>query len=168
MNDFFPTRAQSFDPILDHIGNGWMLISASDGKHTNTMTASWGGCGVLWNLPVALCWIRPERFTYGIIEAADYFSLSFLDEKHRDALRFCGTHSGKETDKFAAAGLTCRHTEMGVPFPDEALRVLICRKLYAAPLHADGFCDSSLLSHYQNGGMHKTFIGEIVTVLNKR
>lgn len=30
------------------IGKEWMLITAGDETHCNTMTASWGGMGVIW------------------------------------------------------------------------------------------------------------------------
>ena len=30
------------------IGDQWMLITAGTPEHCNTMTASWGGVGVLW------------------------------------------------------------------------------------------------------------------------
>lgn len=46
--------------------------------------------------------------------------MSFLNEDYRDALNYCGSHSGRgEKDKFAAAGLTkaFRHD---IPYPDEA------------------------------------------------
>ena len=35
------------------VGKQWMLISAGDKGDFNTMTASWGGLGVLWGAPVA-------------------------------------------------------------------------------------------------------------------
>lgn len=168
MNNFLHTSAQNFDPIFDRIGKDQMLISASDGTRTNTMTASWGGCGVLWNLPIAVCLIRPQRFTYGIIEESERFSLSFFDGGYREALRYCGTHSGRDGDKFTAAGLTCSYTADGVPYPSEAARVLICRKLYTDVLKAENFLDTALLSHYKIGDFHKMYIGEIETVLKRK
>ena len=45
------------------IGKEWLLISATDGNKCNTMTASWGGLGVIWNKNVATVYIRPQRYT---------------------------------------------------------------------------------------------------------
>ena len=101
-----------FDPIFHRIGIDQMLISASDGEHVNTMTASWGGCGILWNKPIAVCFIRPQRHTFSIVENASHFSLAFFDGARRDALRFCGTHSGRDGDKFAATGLTSSNSKL--------------------------------------------------------
>ena len=77
-----------FDPIFHCIGSDWMLISASDGERVNTMTASWGCCGILWNKPIAVCFIRPQRHTFSIIEGATHFSLAFFDGEEREALRY--------------------------------------------------------------------------------
>ena len=36
------------------IGKEWMLVTAGGADEVNTMTASWGGMGWLWNKPGAL------------------------------------------------------------------------------------------------------------------
>ena len=36
--------------VFSLIGEQWMLITAGTADHCNTMTASWGGLGVLWGL----------------------------------------------------------------------------------------------------------------------
>ena len=48
------------------IGQDWMLITAGKASACNTMTASWGGLGVLWNAPVSFCFVRPSPFSVGI------------------------------------------------------------------------------------------------------
>ena len=44
---------QSFNPF-ELIGKDWMLISAGTAEKWNTMTASWGGVGVMWGKPSEL------------------------------------------------------------------------------------------------------------------
>jgi flavin reductase (DIM6/NTAB) family NADH-FMN oxidoreductase RutF len=146
--------------VFNMIGHDWMLITASDGKSTNTMTASWGGMGVLWNKPVAFCFIRPQRHTFSLTEGAERFSLSFFTEDYRQALRLCGTKSGRDTDKFAEAGLTPAYCN-GVPFVAEARLVLICRKLYADMLKKEAFTDTALLSNYKEDDFHRMYVMEI-------
>ena len=48
-----------------------MLITAGSKDSFNTMTASWGGFGWLWNGPVAFIFVRPERFTHDFLESSD-------------------------------------------------------------------------------------------------
>ena len=46
--------------FFEAIGKEWMLVTAGTKEKFNTMTASWGGIGWLWNKPVAFVFIRPE------------------------------------------------------------------------------------------------------------
>ncbi len=168
MTDF---RCISPEELRDNpfslIGKEWMLITAGDETACNTMTASWGGVGVLWNLPVAFAFVRPERHTYTFLENNDTFSLSFLPEDYRDALRYCGSHSGRDGDKFAATGLSVQY-EDGTPCIEQARLVLVCRKLHTSDFTADQFVTDDPLTHYKTNGFHRQYIGEIVKVLHAR
>jgi hypothetical protein len=45
--------------FFENISNEWMLITAGNKEKFNTMTASWGGIGYLWNKPVAFIVCSP-------------------------------------------------------------------------------------------------------------
>ena len=145
---------------LKLIGKDWMLITAKDGERVNAMTASWGCMGVLWNKPVAFGFVRPQRYTYGLVEAQERVSLAFFDGKYREALNICGTKSGRDCDKLSLAGLSATDVD-GVPVISEASLVLICRKLYVGDIEEQGFVDKSLLSNYKNADYHRMYVFEI-------
>jgi flavin reductase (DIM6/NTAB) family NADH-FMN oxidoreductase RutF len=130
----------------------------------NTMTASWGGLGVLWERKVATCYIRPTRHTFGFVEQALQFTLSFFDEKHRKALTYCGTHSGRDTDKVKGAGLT-PVKEGGFVYFLEARLVLACRKIYYQDIGPERFLDPRIEGMYPQKDYHRMYIGEIVKCL---
>ena len=69
------------DNIFDTIGKEWMLVCAGNKEKFNMMTASWGCLGWLWNKPVAVVFIRPERFTHGIIEENEFMTLPFAHKE---------------------------------------------------------------------------------------
>ncbi|MBE6703317.1 MAG: flavin reductase family protein [Ruminococcaceae bacterium] len=156
---------EEIENVFRLVGKDWMLITAAgkgaSGKETvNTMTASWGGMGVLWNKPVAFCFIRPQRYTYTLTEQSERFSLSFFTEAYRPALRLCGSKSGRDTDKFSETGLTPAF-EDGVPYIKEARLCLLCRKLYAQDLEKTCFVDPALLANYKDGDFHRMYVVEI-------
>ncbi|MBQ9783622.1 MAG: flavin reductase family protein [Clostridia bacterium] len=144
------------------IGKDWMLITARDEKNgrVNAMTASWGCMGVLWNKNICVCFIRPQRYTYGLAEQNERISLAFLGEEYREALKLCGTKSGRDCDKLTEAGLTAVEVD-GVPMIREASLLLSCRKLYVDDLKKEGFLDPSLLANYQNEDFHRVYVCEI-------
>lgn len=152
---------------LKLIGKDWMLITVPDGDKVNAMTASWGCLGVLWNKPVAVCFIRPQRHTFGLAENEERFSLCFLDEEYRGAHAICGKKSGRDCDKLAEAGLSTE-TEDGVPVISESRMALVCKKLYADDIKESAFIDRSLLANYAAGDYHRMYILEIQKVLVKK
>ena len=83
--------------VCSLIGDQWMLITAGTPERCNTMTASWGGLGVLWGTNVATCYIRPQRYTREFVEREAYFTLAFFGEEHRKALALCGARPERET-----------------------------------------------------------------------
>lgn len=149
------------------IGKDWMMITAGDSANFNTMTASWGTMGYLWERPVVFVFIRPQRYTNEFIEANNYFTLTFYDEKYRDALNITGSRSGRDTDKVVDAGITPIKTENSIAFA-EGRMIVECRKIYADFFNPDGFVEKSLIEkQYERGDFHRIYIGEIVNVWKK-
>ena len=99
--------------VIRLIGDEWMLVTAGDREKFNMMTASWGSMGFLWNKPVVMVFVRPQRYTFEFSEKRDTFTLSFFDERYRRALNVCGSVSGRDTDKVKESGLTPYFTEAG-------------------------------------------------------
>ncbi len=156
---------------FDLIGKQWMLITSGDTSKYNTMTASWGGFGHLWDKEVAFIFVRPERYTHEFIEANDRLTLSFFDEKYRQALQICGTKSGRDGDKVKEAGLTPISLESNTTTFDEARMVLDCRKLFKTEMTEAAFLDKEVRERYYNpqpgGGYHTIYVVEIENVYVK-
>lgn len=149
------------------IDKQWFLITAGTIRKCNTMTASWGAFGILWNKPVVFCFVRPHRFTYQFMESSEMFTLSFLDSKYRSKLNFCGKHSGRDIDKIAHTGLTPIETPLGSIYFEQAELVMECRKLYFSDLDPSHFLDQAILKNYPINDFHRLYIGEIINCLKK-
>lgn len=153
------------------IGKEWMLITAGDSSDFNTMTASWGGIGWLWNKPVAFIFVRPERYTHEFIERNERLTLSFFPEEQRKALQICGTKSGRDCDKVKEAGLTPLALESGDMTFNEARMVLDCRKLFKSEMAEAQFLDKEIAQRWYNdkpgGGFHTVYVVEIENVYTK-
>ena len=153
------------DNVFETIGKEWMLVTAGTREKFNMMTASWGGLGVLWGKPVAFVFIRPERYTFGLVEKEDMFTLSFLGRAHREIYNICGSKSGRDTDKVAATGLKPLFTPTGNVSYEQARLTLECRKLYADMIRSEQFIDKSNIERWygsSHGGYHKMYVAEIV------
>ena len=145
----------------------WALLTAADGEGCNPMTVSWGSVGRLWNMPVVTVYVRPQRYTKGLMDAAQYFSLTFLPEEMHDAAAFCGAKSGRDTDKVKECGLTVLKDEKA-PYFAEGELTFICRKVYEQDMAGENFTDPAVEArNYPGKDYHRMYVGEIVAVLGK-
>jgi flavin reductase (DIM6/NTAB) family NADH-FMN oxidoreductase RutF len=163
-----PRPAELFE-ITDNafklIADDWMLVTGGDMNSFNTMTASWGCFGELWHRKIAVCFIRPTRYTYQFTEEHDLFTLSFFEEKYRDVLNLCGTKSGRDIDKMSGIGLTPIASEHGSVFFAEARLVLECRKIYIHDLDPELFLEPTIAKEYPRKDYHRMYIGQILNCL---
>lgn len=160
----YPADLIEFDPFTK-IGKEWMLVTATDGKKVNAMTASWGSVGVLWGKNTAFIFIRESRFTRELIDASDYFSLTFLPSAHKSAMKYFGAISGRDEDKIKNAKMNVNYHQE-IPFIDEGNLVICCKKMSATPLLPEQFLDPEIeQAFYANGDYHIMYVGEIVQIL---
>ena len=142
------------------IGKDWLLISASKEDKINTMTASWGGIGVIWNKNVVTVYIRPQRYTREFVDASDYFTLTFF-EGYKKELGILGSKSGRDGDKIKEVDFDVELLE-GQPAFKQGEMVFICKKLYQGKIEPNGFIDDSLdEKNYPDHDYHYIYIGEI-------
>lgn len=168
MSDFKPVAVESLsDNPFKLIGKDWMLVTSGNASDFNTMTASWGGVGILWKKPVCFIFVRHSRYTYEFMENNDTVTLSFFPEEYRKALSYCGSHSGRDVDKCKETGLIPIELENGAMSFEQARLVLNCRKLYYQDIVADNFLSPEIAENYKDGDYHRVYYCEITQALQK-
>ncbi len=150
--------------LTEMIARDWLLLTVGSVEHYNPITVNWVTCGYLWMKPVITVFIRPERYSYQLLEKRPTFTASFFAGKQREALNFCAGCSGRDvSDKSIKAGLTPFHTSHGNVGYQEAELVLDCKVLYSEQLSQASFLDQTVLdAYYREGGLHKMYVAEIV------
>ena len=148
------------------LNDEWALLSAGNAGKYNTMTISWGAMGTMWNKPVVIIFIRPQRYTKEFVENSDLFTVSFFSDDYKKALGILGSKSGRNSDKIAESGLTPSFTFDTVTF-GEARTVFVCRKLFGGQQLDDSkFVDAGLASSmYPDKDYSYFYFGEILKVL---
>jgi len=166
------TGFQTLDPeavqdnVFRLIGKDWMLITAGIRESFNTMTASWGGMGVLWDKKVCFAFVRPTRYTSEFLEKSEFYTFSFLEEQYRDILMYCGTKSGRDVNKVIETNLTPIFGN-GTVFFAEARLMMECRKIYVQNITPDNFLDQTMNEYYPKKDYHRIYVGEIVRCLKR-
>jgi len=155
------------ESVFKLIGKDWMLVCAGTREKYNMMTASWGTCGVLWNRPIAIAFIRPQRYTYEFVEKHDIFTLNFFDKNYREELNLLGTKSGRDINKMKIDTLDAEVSPGGSVYFRQAKIVMECKKLYFDNIKPELFLDKKINELYPNKDYHRFYIGEIVNLLAK-
>ena len=113
----------------------------------NVMNAAWGDicCSKPPCLAVSL---RKATYTYGCIVERQAFTVSIPSEDHIKEADYFGMASGRDEDKFEAAGLTpVRSDLVDAPYVGEFPLVVECQLLHTLEI-----------------GLHTLFVGEIKDV----
>lgn len=151
----------------------WAALSVGNhAEEYNAMTIAWGMIGALWEksshsnrLPVMTVFVRPSRYTNMLMEKKDYFSVAVFKKEEKKILGYLGSHTGKNENKYAGAGLTPIFEE-NVVYPQEAELVFICKKVYASVFLEKDFGDKELVDfNYPNRDFHNIYVGQIEKVL---
>lgn len=154
--------------VFKLIGDDWLLINTYNEEKVNSMTASWGGMGVLWNKEVAYIFIRPQRYTQELLPNNEYFSLSVMGEEYRDVLNYLGSVSGRDENKLEKANLAVTKDENGAPIIEEARLNIMVRKLFCQQMTEDAFVDKDLVDiNYPNKDFHFVYVLEILKIIEK-
>ncbi|MCK5808912.1 flavin reductase [bacterium] len=150
---------------FDIFSKEWGLLTVGSAESYNTMTIAWGQFGFMWNKNVITVVVRPQRYTFEFIEKHPRFTVSFFGDKMRDALKLCGSKSGRDINKIAEAGLTPRVSEEGIFF-EEASLVFCAETIYKSRSEYESFTNKNIPDEiYPKRDYHHWYTGEITTVL---
>ena len=149
--------------IMSALKDG-VLITASAGGRTNSMTISWGFLGIEWNRPVFVTVVRDSRFTKTLLDKNPEFTVNIpIGGGSKKILGYCGTKSGYDTDKTADLGLTpVEPDEISVPGIKELPLTLECRVRYAKKQDLKDLPSDIAAACYGGGDPHTAYYGEIV------
>lgn len=124
-----------------------VMVSVADGDKANIITVAWAGT-VNTNPPMASISVRPERYSYHLLEENKEFVINLTTEELVKACDYCGVTSGRDVDKFKEMKLTPLKVE-GVDAPGiaESPVNIACKVREIIPL-----------------GSHSMFLADVVGV----
>lgn len=147
-----------------------VLLTTKAGDTVNTMTIGWGKIGIEWNRPVFIAYVRETRYTKQLLEAAGEFTVNIpVGDADSRILGYCGTKSGRDTDKIADLSLTLVDSDnVQVPGIRELPLTLECKVIYKQKQDLEQLQESIIERFYpvvdESGfrDYHIAYYGEIV------
>ncbi|MDR0420956.1 MAG: flavin reductase [Prevotellaceae bacterium] len=161
------------DNVFKLVGKDITVITAGKLPDFNSMAASWGGIGILFNRPVTWCMLRANRYTLEIIKNEHTYTLSYFPEEYKEQVLFFGSKSGRNTDKMKETTLTPVLTPDGNTTYKEARLVLECKLTEITTVQPDDFLNQDDKNFIIDGfneakEYHKLVFGEITNVWIKK
>jgi flavin reductase (DIM6/NTAB) family NADH-FMN oxidoreductase RutF len=149
---------------LDQLSKGGAFLTTAHNGKTNTMTIGWGSIGFVWGKPVLTVMVRHSRYTYELIEKSGEFTVSFPLNDMKKALGICGSKSGRDIDKFAAAGLTTLPGQnIATPVISGGGLHFECKIVYKQAMDQAQLDKAYNEKWYGAGDYHTFYMGEIVS-----
>ena len=126
-----------------------VLVTCNDEKgKTNIITLAWH-TPISKKPPLYGISVAPKRYSHDLIKKTKEFVINFLPYKLVKEVNYCGTHSGRNTDKIEETKLNLIDSEkIKTPSIKEAFAHMECKLVKTVSL-----------------GDHTFFVGEIVNLL---
>lgn len=125
-----------------------LVTCGSSPADWNVLTVAWTGT-VCTNPAMCYISVRPERHSHHLIEENMEFTVNLTTEALARATDLCGVKSGRDIDKFAAAGLT--------PLPGRLVKSPVIAE---SPLSVE-----CAVKQVLRLGSHDMFLAEVLGVL---
>lgn len=124
-----------------------VLVTSGTMEKSNIMTVAWTGI-INTNPPIVYISVRPERYSYHLIQENKEFVINLTNEKLVFATDWCGVKSGAKFDKFREMKLT-----------KEKANFVKCPMIEESPVSVE--CKVIEEKSY---GSHTQFVAEVLAI----
>ncbi|MDR1886849.1 MAG: flavin reductase [Prevotellaceae bacterium] len=157
------------DNVFKLVGKDFTVITAGKIPAHNSMTASWGGLGILFEKPTTWCFLRASRYTLELIKQEHSYTMSYFPDEYKEQVLFFGSKTGKNTDKMKETTLTAVQTPSGNTTYKEARLIIECKLTELTTVGPDDFYTPEGKSFIDGAyeevkEYHKLVFGEITGV----
>lgn len=159
--------------VFQLVGRDHTVITAGTESDYNSMTAGWGGWGILFNEPVTWCFLRASRYTLEYMKREKTYTMTYFEEAYKDQVLFFGSSSGRDGDKMKKHTLTAVKTPLGNMAYKEAKLIVECELTEITSVQPDDFYTPEGKTFVEDAykevkAWHKMVFGRITRVWVKR
>jgi flavin reductase (DIM6/NTAB) family NADH-FMN oxidoreductase RutF len=159
------------DNVFKLVGQDYTVITAGTDSAYNSMTASYGGWGQLFELPVTWCFLNASRYTLEYMKREQTYTMSYFADQFKEDVLFFGSKSGRTSDKMKESKLTPAKTPSGNITYKEARLIIECKLLEETETNPKDFYTEKGKEFVEKGKKdgngkeyHKLVFGEITNV----
>jgi len=144
---------------------GLLLVSQGQDGVPNAMAIGWGMVGIIWGKRIFTVLVRPSRYTFSRLAESGSFTVNLPSPPLYDAVDFCGTHSGRDYDKFAECHMAAEPSRtIATPGIAESPVIYECRIVHTNDVINASLDLQIVADAYPSGNFHRIYYGEILAV----
>ena len=148
---------------MDILSKG-AFLTTKVGDKVNSMTIAWGSIGFMWNKPIFMAMVRPQRYTYDLIESSSEFTVTIPYENVKEAVAFLGTKSGRDMNKLSHLGIdTIKGQKIDTPVLNMKGMHFECKIVYKTKMTNENLDSDIDKTKYPAKDYHTLYFGEIVS-----
>lgn len=159
------------DNVFKLVGQDYTVITAGTDSAFNSMTASWGGWGQLFEVPVTWCFLNASRYTLKFIKKEQTYTMTYFPEQFKEQVIAFGSKSGRNSDKMKETTLTHVKTPSNNITYKEAKLVIECKLVEITETNPKDFYSDKGKDFVEKGmkdgngkEYHKLVFGDITNV----
>ncbi len=159
------------DNVFKLVGQDYTVITAGTDSAFNSMTASWGGWGQLFEVPVTWCFLNASRYTLEFIKKEQTYTMTYFPEQFKEQVIAFGSKSGRNSDKMKETTLTHVKTPSNNITYKEAKLVIECKLVEITETNPKDFYSDKGKDFVEKGmkdgngkEYHKLVFGDITNV----
>ena len=158
------------EPVFKLVGEDFIVLTAGNPSHYNSMIAGWGGWGILFNNPATFLMLRSNRYTLELMRKEQKYTMAFFDSQFKDDIMPFGASSGRDSDaKMKNTKLSIAETPAGNMVFKEAKLAIECKLIQVTTVSpADFLVEANrqfvIGAYEETKDYHKTVFGEITNV----
>ena len=160
--------------VFTLVNKDYSVLTAGNPSHFNSMVASWGGWGILFNNPAAFSFLRSNRYTLELINKEQRYTMTFFYDEYKNDIMPFGQQSGRDSDeKMRNTKLTSVQTPSGNMAYKEAKLIIECKLISVTTVSPNDFLVEEnkkfvVDAHAQTKAYHKIVFGEITNVWERK
>lgn len=141
---------------------GALLVSVDENGKPNVMTIGWATLGVIWGKPILTVFVRPSRYTFGLIDKTGDFTVNVMPREMEEVASFCGKVSGRDIDKFKEKGLIIEPSRyVKSPMIEQAVVNYECVVVHRNDVLQEELTSEIKARSYPQGNYHRIYFGEV-------
>jgi len=162
------------DDIFTLVSKDFVVLTAGNPSHFNSMVAGWGGWGILFSKPAVFSFLRSNRYTLELMRKEQRYTMTFFDDEFKEDILKFGMSSGRDSDeKMRNTKLSTVQTPDGNMAYKEAKLIIECKLIEVTTVSPDDFYTAEGRkfiedAYAETNDYHKMVFGEITKVWSRK